>query len=230
LEQIQLLENLKKIKVLYVEDDPYQREQTLAILELFFDKIDTAIDAPKALTLLKKTPYELLLCDIMLPTFSGTELAKQLRQFNEKIHIIFFSSSIQSDDFRDAIHLNAIDYLVKPFSFSELKESLLKFAKKVFEQETKPVFITNNIYYDTLRHCAIIDNKEIALTKKEQLFFSLIIQKKSQVITYELIWNALYEDLSEVNINTIKNIIFRLRKKLGVELFINIAEVGYRII
>lgn len=229
MEQIQLLENLKNVKVLYVEDDPYQREQTLAILELFFTKIDTAIDASSAFTLLKKNPYELLLCDIMLPRLSGTELAKQLRQFNENIQIIFLSSSTQSDNFREAIHVHAIDYLVKPFSFIDLKESLLKFAHKAFVKETKPLFITENIYYDSLKHLAIINSKEIALTKKEQLLFLLIAQAKSQVITYEMIWNALYDNFENCNINTIKNVIFRLRKKLGVELFVNIAEVGYRL-
>ena len=229
LEQTQLLAKLKNVTVLYVEDDLYQREQTLSILELFFSKIDVATDAPSALRFVKKNPYNLLLCDIMLPSFSGTELAKQIRVFNENIHIIFLSSSIQSKDFRDAIHVNAIDYLVKPFSLSDLKESLLKFAQKFFSQEAEPIFITQDIYYDTLKHCAIVEEKEIALTKKEQLLFLLVIRAKSQVITYEMLWNALFEEFENRNIHTMKNVIFRLRKKIGKEIFINIAEVGYRL-
>lgn len=226
----QLKQKLKSVKLLYVEDDPYQMEQTKAILGLFFDNIRPAKDGDEAMEYLKKEKFDLLFCDIMLPTISGIELAKKIRQYDENLFIIFISSSTESEYFRGAIRLEAFDYILKPYSFESLSDTLYRFAQKYFKEDANYFDICEGVVYNAKKHCAVINNKEITLTKKEQALFNLVIKNNFEVVTYDMIWNSLYDEDSGVNITAIKNIIFRLRKKLGADIFINISEVGYRII
>lgn len=225
----QLKQKLKTLKLLYVEDDPYQMEQTKAILELFFDHIRTAKDADEAMKYLKKEKFDLLFCDIMLPTISGIELAKKIREYDEQIFIVFISSSTEAEYFRGAIHLGAFDYILKPYSFEGLSDLLYRFAQKYFQEDSALIPICNGIFYDSKKHSAVIEGRSIDLTKKEQALFHLAIKMKFTMLPYDMIWDALYDEDDGVNITSIKNIIFRLRKKLGVDIFINIPNIGYRI-
>lgn len=226
----QLAQKLKTTKILYVEDDPFQMKQTLAILSLFFNDIRTAKDGDEAMEYLKKEQFDLLFCDIMLPTISGIELAKKIRERDEQIFIIFISSSTQAEHFRGAIHLAAFDYILKPYSFEGLSDVLYRFAQKYFQEEDAFVEICDGVLYDSKKRSALINGRFIELTKKEQALFHLAIKTNFEMLSYDMIWNALYDEDGGINMTSIKNIIFRLRKKLGVEVFVNIPNVGYRVV
>lgn len=225
---VEIMQNLKHLKVLYVEDDSFQMEQTIAILSMFFKNITTATDGFDALNIFKKNTFDLIICDIILPKISGTEFAQEVREIDKDIDFIFISSTTNINDFRKIIQIQAFDFLSKPYSFADLQDVLIKFGKKYIKDRTTIVEITTNIQYDILNHCIIIDDKRIDLTLKEQQLLQLATKNKKNVFTYEQISEAL--NYKELNMNSIKNIILRLRKKLSTDIFINIAGIGYRIV
>lgn len=225
---IRIMEELKNFKVLCVENDSFQMQQTLTILSMFFSNIKTAIDGVEALDSLKKDKFDLIICDILLPKISGIEFAQKVRKIDENIDFIFISSSTDINDLRKVVQIQALDFLIKPYTFSDLQNVLLKFGEKHLGNKNNIVNITNDIFYDDLNHCIIMNDRRIDLTQKEQQLFQLACRKGKDILTYSQIKDAL--GYKEININSIKNIILRLRKKLSIDIFVNIKGVGYRLI
>lgn len=228
MKDIEILLNIKDYNILYVEDDSFQMKQTLIILSIFFSNIKTATDGLEALDIFKKNKFNLIICDIFLPKVSGIEFAQKVREIDKDIDFIFISSSTDINDFKKVIQIKALDFLIKPYSFSDLQNVLLKFGEKYIENKNNIFEIKNGILYDSLARCAIVNEQKIDLTQKEQQLFLLAIKNKQNILTYEEIKQAL--DYKEININSIKNVILRLRKKLSTDIFINIKGVGYRVI
>ena len=225
---VRIMEELNNYKILYVEDDAFQMQQTLTILSMFFQKITTAIDGFEALNLFKKNKFDLIICDIILPKVSGTEFAQKAREIDKDVDFIFISSSNDINDFKKVIQIQALDFLIKPYSFSDLQNVLLKFGKKHLKNKNNMVNITNDIFYDDSNHCIIIDDRKIDLTQKEQQLIKLALKNGKDIFTYIQIKDAL--EYEQLNINSIKNIVLRLRKKLSKDIFVNIKGVGYRVI
>jgi DNA-binding response OmpR family regulator len=228
MKNIQILLNIKDYNILYIENDPFQMKQTLNILSMFFSNIKTAGDGLEALNIFKKNKFNLIISDIFLPKVSGIEFAQRIREIDKDIDFIFISSSNNINDLKKIIQIQALDFLTKPYSFSDLQNALLKFGEKYIEDKSNLFKITNDVLYDSLACCAIINEQKIDLTKKEQQLFLLATKNKQNILTYEQIKEAL--DYKEINIHSIKNVILRLRKKLSTDIFINIKSVGYRVI
>lgn len=225
---IDIISRIKNCKILYVENDTFQMEQTLCLLSMFFNTVTTATYGEKALELFKSEKYDLIVCDTFLPTMCGITLAQEIRKLDEDVHFLFTSSSIDINDFKKIIQIQALDFLTKPYSFDELKNIFMRFARKITKNDLDVIFINDNISYNKLQHCATINGKMINLTKKEEQLLTLASENINKVITYNAITKALQYD--DININSIKNMIFRLRKKLGLDIFINITGIGYRVV
>lgn len=224
----EIIDAIKNCRVLYVEDDAFQMQQTLSVLSMFFNEIMTSCDADEALEKFQKNSFDLLLCDIALPKMSGVELAKKIRATDNEVDFIFISASKEIMDFKNAIEIQALDFLMKPYSFEDFKNALIKFAKKRAMESSNIIDINDTIKYDKLKRCIITKNGEIELTLKEQKLIRLAAQFRCKIITYDQI--ALALDHEEVNLTSIKNIILRLRKKLPTDIFSNMMGVGYRVV
>jgi DNA-binding response OmpR family regulator len=223
-----IMAQIKECAVLYVEDDPFQRDQTRAILSMFFSRVICAEDGTEGLALYKKSPFDLVITDILLPKLSGTELAEAIRHINPTQEIVFVSSSRDLDDFKKAIRLRVLDFLIKPYTFEDLKTILLTFGDKRSDETARIVYFNESVGYHTLKHCAILGEREIELTPKEQKLLELAMHHRHQVITYDQISAALSNE--DTNLTSIKNIVFRLRKKLDSDIFTNLPSVGYRVV
>lgn len=218
----------KYCRVLYVEDDTFQMQQTLGVLSMFFDSVIASCDAEEAMEKFTQNSFDLVICDIALPRMSGIEFAKKVRADDENIDFIFISASREILDFKNAIEIQALDFLMKPYSFEDFKNALIKFAKKRGVITSDIIEINPNICYDSQKRCIICYDKEIELTFKEQKLIQLALQFRQKIITYDQIASALEHE--EVNLASIKNIIFRLRKKLPLDIFSSVSGVGYRVI
>lgn len=226
---INIMQKLKEFKVLYAESNSSQMEQTMTILSMFFQDITTISNGFDALNLCKKSKYDLIICDVLLPKISGIDFAQEVRKMDKNIDFIFISSNTDINNLRRVIQIQALDYLIKPYAFVELQNVLLKFGKKkIGNISNKLIDITNTIQFDMVNYYLIENNIRIDLTFKEQQLLQLAVKNKGNILTYEQIKKSL--NYKEINKNLIKNVILRLRKKLSSDIFVNIKGVGYRII
>lgn len=123
------MSNLRKIKVIIVEDDPMVR----SINESFLKKIHgtellgsygSIIEAKTAI--INELP-DLLLLDIFFPNEQGIELLKWLRNHNFQADVIFITADNNVNSIEEAKRFGAFDYLLKPFRFERLQEAVNKY-------------------------------------------------------------------------------------------------------
>jgi len=120
----ELFRHTKKLKVLYVEDEPLVREATLSFLENYFTSIEVCRDGQAGFRKYEQnldtdSSYDIVLTDIRMPILSGVEMAKAIKQINEEQIIVFITAQKDKDFFLKATTLE-VDYcLFKPLELDE---------------------------------------------------------------------------------------------------------------
>ena len=120
------------IRMIIVEDDPMVAQlnaEFLSKLEGFtlVAKFQNGLDA---LDYLRKNPVDLAIVDVYMPICSGIELLRKMR--SERIHtgVILVTAATEIQVVNEALHLGIEDYIIKPYSYDRLRESVLRFRDK----------------------------------------------------------------------------------------------------
>jgi two-component system, LytTR family, response regulator len=117
------------MRVLVVDDEPLAQKALISILEKRkeIESFDVANDATEALERLSSKSYELMILDVVMPELSGMQLVDQLkRQGHSSLTIIFVTAH---DEYASmAFQVNAVDYVLKPFSKERMCEALNRAA------------------------------------------------------------------------------------------------------
>ena len=218
---------LKSLSILYAEDDLVIQNSISRILKMFFKEVLVANDGNEALEIYQNNKIDVMMLDYVMPNLDGYQTAKFIREINKKIPIIIVSAYTDKEKLLNAIELNLIKYLEKPILhddlinvfnsvISSLEENNLLFAK--LDESCKYSFVTKNI---------IKDNIEISLTKNEVSFIELLLDKPNQLISKEVIEDKVFKESTDEN--TIRNMVYRLRKKLDTQSIVTLKDFGYLI-
>lgn len=216
----------KNLSVLYAEDNTALREITEKTLQLVVGKVYSVADGVQALNIYKNNPIDIVILDIHMGSFSGIEVAKKIREENDKVPIVIVSGSIATEDLLAACKLNLIDYIHKPIEFNALVKVLYSAVDRLQSHGLLLAKINDSLSYDYFAKAFINSNGEkIALTKKEIHTMELLLSNRGQIIPYE----TFSEELNDVMTDgALKNIILRLRKKMGDDSsLINLSKIGY---
>lgn len=116
------MEENKKSKVLVVDDIQSNIEFVTEVLELESLAVLAAKNGQEALRLSKENIPDLILLDISMPGLDGYEVCKLLKEDaqTQEIPIIFLTARVQKDDIIKGFESGAVDYIIKPFNFTEL--------------------------------------------------------------------------------------------------------------
>ena len=137
-----VIENTKKLKLLYVEDNEDARTSTLAILNEFFDDILVAENGVEGLEKFHENKIDLVITDINMPKMNGLDMLKKIMKIKPGISTIVLSAYNESDLFMDSIKMGVDGYLLKPIDFDQflsildkatIKTEVLK-SNKLLEQ------------------------------------------------------------------------------------------------
>jgi two-component system sensor kinase len=135
-------ENMKKTKILVIEDTESIREELRDILGFERMEVITAENGQLGIDAAKKHQPDLILCDIMMPVKDGFQVFNEIKQVSDLKYIpfVFLTAKSTNDDARQGMILGADDYINKPFSVDSLIDSLksqLKKSGKRIEQEKR---------------------------------------------------------------------------------------------
>ena len=118
------LPNRSQPEVLIVEDEPRYREMLLhAVADLGFE-VEAASSAEHALRLFRKKPFGIVVLDLDLPGMNGLELLEQIRTEFPGVEAIILTGFGNLAAARKAIHLEVVDFIIKPCQLNELDLSL----------------------------------------------------------------------------------------------------------
>lgn len=218
------LENLKYLSILYVDDDEILRSSTQNILSTLFKNVFVAKDGEEAIKIYDTNNINILMLDIKMKNMSGIDVAKYIRAIDSKIPIFLVSSYTDVEDMLDAIKLDLVDYLKKPFSFEELLNTLLRCLSKIDSKYLIKNNLGENAFYDFLSKQLISNGEYITLSKSEIDVIEIFLQRRNKLISYIEFAHILGENISEV---ALKNIIYKLRKKIGNNSIQNLSKIGY---
>ena len=185
---------------------------------------------------LEKHLPDLLVLDLMLPDGDGLEICKDLKREarTSALPILILTARGEKPDIVLGLEFGADDYLVKPFSPSELVARL----KAVLRRSAAPgpdrqglVRVGEHLAIDPRRHSALVDGRPVSLTSTEFSLLLILGRKPGWVFSREQILDSLWGDEKDVIDRTVDVHIKHLREKLGPagSLIKNIRGVGYKI-
>jgi response regulator of citrate/malate metabolism len=120
------------IRIIIVEDDPMVAQLNAAYLERLEGccVVGQFSNGLEALEYLRKNPVELAIVDVYMPVCSGIELLRRLRSEWNRTAVIMITAATEMNVVDEALHLGIEDYIIKPFSYDRLRESVLRFRDK----------------------------------------------------------------------------------------------------
>lgn len=128
---------IKKLKVLYVEDEDTARNMFGKYLN---KKFDTTITCENGLNAflefdkanLEKKPFDLIISDINMPKMDGLELLEKIREKDSNIPFMFTTARSESEQMVKAINLGVNYYLLKPLDIDAIENSIQKLCKEIY--------------------------------------------------------------------------------------------------
>lgn len=222
---------LKNLNILYIEDEEKIKENVKKTLLLFSENVfdvENIVEAHKIFTIHR---IDIIISDINLPNESGIEFIKKLRITDKKIPIVLLSAYTDKDYLLEATKLKLVDYLTKPIDFKTLNNALNKCVEEILDNSRYIISFKNNIEFNVLQKKLINkeNNLEIPLTLKELMLLELLIKNNNRVLSTDELKNYLWEDQFEATESALKNLLNKLRNKIGKEVLLNISGVGYRL-
>lgn len=216
------------MKILIIEDDA----NILSFLQRGFSEdgyiVDTAMDGKEGEYLALMNSYDVIILDWMLPSKSGLEILKSLRNHKKTTPTIMLSAKGEVRDKISGLNFGADDYLSKPFSFEELQARVESLHRRGSFQGLNIIEVgALNINVDS--KSVTIENQNIELTAKEYELLLFLIQNKNSIVSNGMIEEQLWNNQEYINSNVIQVTIYHLRKKLGKEFIKSFRGLGYKI-
>lgn len=203
---------LKSLTVLYAEDDLVIQDSISRILKMFFKDVVIANDGKEAIENYNNKKIDILILDYVMPNLNGYETAKIVRKKDKKIPILITSAYTDKEKLLNAIELNLIKYIEKPILYDDLIKVFENIIKYMEENNLLQIKLDENIYYSFVDKNIIKNGEKITLTKNEVLFLELLLEKPNHLISKNIIENSVFK--ASVDENTLRNMVYRLRKKL----------------
>ena len=222
---------LRNLNILYIEDEENIKINMKKVLLLLCENVFDASNIEEAKQIIKKQRIDIIISDINLPDTNGIEFIKELRKTDKTIPVILLSAFTDTKYLLEATKLKLVDYLTKPVDFKTLNNSLYTCVEDILDNSRYIISFKNNIQYNVLQKKLFdLDMKEeITLTSKELDLIDFLIKNSNRIVSSEELKSNLWEDYFEATDSALKNLLNKVRKKIGKESIINISGVGYKL-
>lgn len=201
------------MRLLIVEDERKTGEYLKQGLTEAGFIVDTANRGDDGLHLATHQSFDLLILDIMLPGMSGLQILETLRKQGDATPVLLLSARDLVEDRVQGLELGADDYLVKPFSFSELLARIRTILRRGRSIERTEIQIAD-LHVDMLKRRVTRAGKRIELTAKEFALLELLLRRRSEVLPRSLIASQVWDMNFDSDTNVVEVAIRRLRSKI----------------
>lgn len=216
------------MKILLLEDEKMLQTSIVEYIETLGHQCEAFSDGEEAANSILKEYYDLLILDINVPSLSGLDLLKEVKDKNCNTPTIFISALVDIENIAQAFDLGAADYIKKPFHLKELALRVQKVANEVDNTKREHILLSKNYSYIKKENKLLFGGKEQILTKKQHSIIECLCQNIGTIINFDIFREyAWHSDL--VSDATIRAEISRLRKVLHEDFIQNHKGVGYKV-
>jgi DNA-binding response OmpR family regulator len=231
------MENENK-KILLVEDDPNFGSILKDYLILNDFDVTLAKNGMEGFEKFKNDTFDLCILDVMMPYKDGYTLAKEIREKNKEVPIIFLTAKSMKDDVLKGYKVGADDYLNKPFDsevlLMKIKAIIQRKSTEVKADATKFEFIIGNFHLNSkLRFLTYKDTEPIKLSPKENELLKMLAVYENDLMPRELALTKIWRDDNYFTSRSMDVYIAKLRKYLKMDDEVDILNIhgeGFRLV
>ena len=226
----------EKVKVLLAEDDKNLGTILKSYLEAKGYPATLCVNGQEAFVEFNKNEYDFCIVDVMMPVKDGFTLAKEIRNIDKSVPILFLTAKSMQEDKLKGFEIGADDYLTKPFNMEELlarMEAILRRSVKEDDEPEGDTYELGKMEFNFVRQTLNMGKEEVKLTSKEAALLKLLCQNLNNVVDRSVALNKIWLDDSYFNARSMDVYITKLRKYLkmdpSVEL-LNVHGVGFKLV
>ncbi|HSA78781.1 MAG TPA: response regulator transcription factor [Nitrospirota bacterium] len=204
-------------KILIVDDEPDLVELVSYNLKKEGFKVSTAPDGEEALEKVRKSSFDLVILDLMLPGIQGSELCRTLRSNpkTETLPIIMLTAKGDVADKIRGLETGADDYMTKPFSPKELVARVKAILRRTGESTAKDKVIhIGDLRINVETYTVTKKDASLHLSATEFKLLLFLAERKGRVFSREQLLDAVWKDESFVEPRTVDVHIRRLRTQI----------------
>lgn len=218
--------------ILLVDDEDLTRDNYTSYLESKFENVYEAKDGHDAYDVyLKKSP-DIIITDIKMPRMNGIEFISKVRENDHSTKVIFMTSHRTTDYLLESTCLKLSKFLVKPISRVVFKCAIDIVIDELVKYKTISndyILLTDNFSYKSVAQEIYHNNILVKTTKKEKELLDFFFKNQNKFVTYLEITQHIWNETNQERVESIKNILKKLRRKLPSGLIENIYGVGYKL-
>jgi DNA-binding response OmpR family regulator len=210
-------------RILVVDDE----REVVSLIEKYLLRegyaVRTAVNAEKALQLMRQEKYDLIILDVILPGANGLDICRQLRR-DSMVPILLISAKADDADKVLGLGLGADDYITKPFSLNELvarvKAHIRRYDHQSEARETAGAdgpIICGPLEISGRSRVVRLNGRPISLTGKEFDLLSFLCINAEQVFSREYLYERIWGHDAAGDSRTIMVHISRLREKIEAD-------------
>jgi two-component system copper resistance phosphate regulon response regulator CusR len=217
------------MKILVIEDDAKTGDYLKKGLRESGYTVDLSRTGSEGLQMAMVNDYDLVVLDVTLPGIDGWQIAPAIREKGDA-RLLFLTARDQLSDRIRGLELGADDYLVKPFSFTELVLRIRTLLRRGVSRDVD-LYQVADLKLDVLRRKVTREGVEIALTNKEYLLLHLLVRRQGEALSRTLIasevWNMNFDSDTNVVDVAIKRLRFKIDRPFATPLIHTVRNVGY---
>lgn len=220
------------INILVVEDDIQLNKSVCTYLDDYGFQTKGCFNAHDAYDAMYSGSFDMIISDIMMPEIDGFELAKNIRNINKTIPIMFMTAKEDIHSKQKGFQIGIDDYMVKPINLDELVlriNALLRRAK--IENEKK--IIVGNLEMNADSYVTYVNGVELSLTTREFNILYKLLSYPSKTFSRSQLMNAFWESETDSNLRAVDVYITKLRDKLsyceGFKI-VTVRGLGYKVV
>jgi DNA-binding response OmpR family regulator len=223
-------------KILLVEDD--QNFGSILKDYLMLNDFDVVLakNGMEGFEKFKKDTYDLCILDVMMPYKDGYTLAKEIREKNKEIPIIFLTAKSMKEDVLKGYKVGADDYLTKPFSMEGLVARMEAVLRRSHSDKALPA-LADEISLGSFRYFPqkmrlILEGQEQKFTPKENELMKLLCENLGRPVSRSYALKLIWGDDTYFNARSMDVYMTKLRKILKEDprvQLINLHGEGFRL-
>jgi two-component system, OmpR family, phosphate regulon response regulator PhoB len=199
-------------------------------------RVRTVGDGAEALRVVDGERPDLIVLDLMLPTVSGFDVLRTLRQRPdlESMPVILLTAGKDEQDRIEALQLGADDYVPKPFSPQELVLRVGAVLRRVQQQPPAEgdgrLVRVGPVVVDTGASIARVAGRPLDLTRTEYRLLLVLVEGRGRVQSRRQLLQSVWDTSADITTRTVDMHVQRLRKKLGpaADWLETVRGFGYR--
>ena len=204
----------KGARILVVDDEREIRRCLELSLEEKGYTVFAAESGEKALDLLKQSPADVAIVDLLLPGIDGIELTQKIRE-RSTLPIIILSAIGDDKKKVEALETGADDYVTKPFSIEEVVARIRSVLRRVVgSKDVNPILSYGDLVVDFEHREVSLSDEPIKLTPMEYELLKYMVQNAGRVLTRRMLLTAVWGPGHEDDTQSLRVLVRQLRKKI----------------